>query len=446
MIVFRSSFLRTFICLLSGLIFLQLAKAQNPDEQAIEDRLHSIYKRFNESPTSPQMWDEALGRAKERTYTIQKKDTLWDISETFFGDPFFWPKIWSVNPNIYNPHEIVPDVSLKFVPGTSDEPPQLTIAKPSEVEEEEAPPPSPQPTESADAKVANESEAINLGPQKQKAGTVVELDMEEVVIPLSKAKKGVNSLPKSLPPYRYFREAVEPEIEVRQIRMENFTSPMAITSFASDSTLPSVGEVVENESGSPAATERDSLIVKGQDLQAGQRYLVVRQLGTIKGDSDFGRVNQIEGQIEITEVVDSSSGFFRAKVVKAFSAVRPGSELIQENLTTYSPGMSGQTRLVDARLTGGQHSVLRNLFDPYAIVFLNAGSLKGVAVGDRIAVYRNPQNQRTTRVRENAVSVGEIQVVRVEQNVATAVVLNVTEEMMVGDLTSPLGSSSSEIQ
>jgi len=50
-------------------------------------------------------------------YTIQKGDTLWDLSQKFLNSPWYWPKIWSQNPSIENPHWIYPGNKLKLVPG-----------------------------------------------------------------------------------------------------------------------------------------------------------------------------------------------------------------------------------------------------------------------------------------------------------------------------------------
>ena len=33
---------------------------------------------------------------------------LWDISALFLRDPWFWPEIWQVNPQVENPHLIYP--------------------------------------------------------------------------------------------------------------------------------------------------------------------------------------------------------------------------------------------------------------------------------------------------------------------------------------------------
>ena len=42
-------------------------------------------------------------------YTIQKGDTLWDLSRQFSNSPWVWPDLWSQNnPNILNPHRIFP--------------------------------------------------------------------------------------------------------------------------------------------------------------------------------------------------------------------------------------------------------------------------------------------------------------------------------------------------
>ena len=49
-------------------------------------------------------------------YTVKDGDTLWDISERFFGDAYVWPKIWSYNPNITNPNWIYPGDTLLLSP------------------------------------------------------------------------------------------------------------------------------------------------------------------------------------------------------------------------------------------------------------------------------------------------------------------------------------------
>jgi LysM domain len=60
-------------------------------------------------------------------YTVKKGDTLWDISKVFLRDPWFWPEIWYVNPQIKNPHLIYPGdtLSLSSLNGR----PQVSVAE-----------------------------------------------------------------------------------------------------------------------------------------------------------------------------------------------------------------------------------------------------------------------------------------------------------------------------
>jgi hypothetical protein len=49
-------------------------------------------------------------------HVVQRGDTLWDLCAKYFQNPWEWPKIWSYNPELQNPHWIYPGDQLRLQP------------------------------------------------------------------------------------------------------------------------------------------------------------------------------------------------------------------------------------------------------------------------------------------------------------------------------------------
>ncbi|MFC1578078.1 LysM peptidoglycan-binding domain-containing protein [Thermodesulfobacteriota bacterium] len=47
-------------------------------------------------------------------YTVQKGDTLWDLSQKFSDTPWQWPELWKENNQIANPHRIYPGERIRL--------------------------------------------------------------------------------------------------------------------------------------------------------------------------------------------------------------------------------------------------------------------------------------------------------------------------------------------
>lgn len=43
-----------------------------------------------------------------KSYTVKQGDTLWDISALYLQQPWLWPQLWKLNPQVENPHLIYP--------------------------------------------------------------------------------------------------------------------------------------------------------------------------------------------------------------------------------------------------------------------------------------------------------------------------------------------------
>lgn len=59
----------------------------------------------------------ALAEEEPIIYTVKEGDTLWDISQRYIKDPYYWPNLWSNNPDVGNPHLIYPGQKLRIYDG-----------------------------------------------------------------------------------------------------------------------------------------------------------------------------------------------------------------------------------------------------------------------------------------------------------------------------------------
>ena len=87
--------------LLAFLLLPTLASAQYGDDQRYGPNIKTTEAR----PTRP-----------PGTYVVDEGDTLWELSEGLFGDGYYWPVLWSYNPQITNPHWLYPGDLLYLKP------------------------------------------------------------------------------------------------------------------------------------------------------------------------------------------------------------------------------------------------------------------------------------------------------------------------------------------
>jgi LysM domain len=234
-------------------------------------------------------------KGTEEVYTIQKGDTLWDISSKFLKDPFLWPKLWEKNPYITNPHWIYPGNQVRL---TGVEP--VKTEEPQAVKKEEPPKPVEEKPQEA-AKEAKEPEVKEREVEKVEspAPPSVEKKQEEVA--------EVKPAPAEAKP-PYFRE----------IRSAGFVSNIEYRG---------IGIVLESRDGKNLMAEGDIIYITlrtGEPISIGNKYTVFRAAREVRHpvtDQRVGRKYVIIGNVQL---IDQHGDFFTARVIETFDAILMG--------------------------------------------------------------------------------------------------------------------------
>lgn len=403
------------MCVLSVSPQRLLAQSDEPDLKR-EKRLHEIYLKYNQNPISDQTWAGATS-GKAQTYQVQKGDTLWDLSSTLFGQPDFWPKVWSLNnEKVQNPHEILPQQVIQFYPGTLGEAPSLAVT-----DGKAAPAP------------AVESPLATKAPTPQK---LVE-DPNPPELPENlRNPKPVSALPDSLPKWKYRSDVlVDTEFETTGERKVPPTTEF-LPYYLSQGLDEAAGQITETEMGGKVAADFQYIYVKLPKELTEKRLLVVKDLGKVKDPSQGESASLIEaqGEIEVLDVVNSNKSIYRAIVKKAILPIEVGSKLVPGKIPTFSVDETPQVRGL-AKVVGGEYAVRRELLGNRALIFLSG---KGLDEGKTYPIYKVQQkrNEDTDDI-SNDRQIGRVKVIQVSGGFATAVILESREDIHVGDVTDP---------
>lgn len=390
-----------------------IPEGSNEPDYDKEARFHRIYSEFNQQPTSEESWEKALAGREGQTYHVQKGDTLYDLSTTFFGDSNYWPKIWSQNnQSILNPHQIDPNMVISFYPGSTADAPTLGLAD-------------------ADSLPAEEDKVVV---EKLANGT-------EVAVP-PRTKKTVpvlKSLPTSLPNMTVNGLVQKTAPVVIDLPKTKFPQAVEYMSyFISDTPVAGIGKVIETELDVKSAMEFQYIFVEINDPSPiGKRFMIQRSRGEVKDPARKeakGYVIEVQGTIEVVARVNDNKPVYRAIVTKTLEHVEVGSEVVVGNLPVMQIKPTPVVSSVGAKIIGGQFASDRKMFGTNTLVFLDAGSSQGVQEGQTLNVYADQRvrNDKTLSVVNDRV-IGAVKVVRVASNFSTAYVLNTDMDILAGD-------------
>ncbi|MFC1500115.1 LysM peptidoglycan-binding domain-containing protein [Candidatus Zixiibacteriota bacterium] len=332
-------------------------------------------------------------------HTVQKGDTLWDLSQHYLSDSWLWPTVHQANAGtIENPHLIYPGQKIWFPAGGGTPvvlsfeevwPDRDTGIVEAARQAMEIPLPEPDPDETpADQPAVTQDPPLSGDPEVSSTGFV---GREERYYPLAS------------------RNAI-----------------LAAGHLGNPSNWPD-GEIVGGEGADMNMSLYDQAFLNlgEDDTQPGDLYMVV-EAGPMVRHPEWGhrldRKIHIKGIIQIVDVEARTS---QGVLVAVFDAVGKQDRVIPAPAVDarpwkeFIPVQGGRTGFVVARATadGNMH--------PYEMLFIDGGEEEGVQVGD-LYVLKRPESERG-RLRFFEQELARVVVIAVQEKTATVMILSLKD-------------------
>lgn len=411
---------------------------------AFEQRVHRIFQRTGQ-PVSDAKWSELVGEHREEVYNIQAGDTLWDISQTFFGDGFFWSKLWAENSGIENPHRISVGKGLSFVAGTEADAPRINMTESVTLAKAGmgAAMSHQQNIDTSDAAPVYKEQA-RISQAELDAGDTIE-EAEIVPQPVIPPPGRTSPVLKKLPPSFVSRNVgILDDYDSTGLdapKQKAFTTPAVIipNSYLAEASPGGIGAIEEIEAGEKIASVGQIVYVRLKRKAAvGDKVYAIFPRDMIKDRvrGPVGPVVEVGGILEIRDTINDEQGQYRAMVTYAVNPIRFGSVITDEPLPRTDFKRVGSKSDVEVRVLGGEFDETRKVLGEGAVIYLDGGSKSGLRAGDLLAIQsRRAERREDSKYPELRLPVATIKIVKVLPSVATAVILEANDEIRPGDKT-----------
>ncbi len=395
-------------------------------EQALAD----IYSKFYSSPITEEQWSGLLQKGKQESYSIQSGDTLWGISSTIFGDGNYWPKIWSLNDQLFNPHLIKPNYKINFILGNESSSPSFTITDGSETNE-------------VKTNTANNKNEEYYSESTQELNIVFPP-------PLFPYKPVVQTLPPSLPHLRARNSDIfdEAGITYGKRPVYDFKEVTRLDFVLFDGVPEPEAKIIEVEMGGDTASPYQYVYiepVKGS-LDIGELLTSYENIGRItykdkwKNIKNSGFSIKYTGSIEVIERVTSNYKgriVYKGLVKKAIFPVKKGSFLRHGKVKNVVLDFKKEDiKNISALIIGGRYTAERVFFSNNAIVYIDKGSDSGLAPGDILPIRKNRKERfKKSFISNDNLVTGYMKIAHVNPRSSTAVIMRAVDDIHIRDFT-----------
>lgn len=349
-------------------------------------------------------------------YLIRQGDTLWDIANAFYRDPFLWPLIWKSNPSVNDPDLIYPGntlviPSLAPVERAMSAPEEAASVQEKAVAENAQEQPAAAPSAAAVAPPQEEAEAASLFQRRAS----IEGATPEPETPATGSRL---ILPADAP---------VPIMDKYAMLSAGFVSE----EDSPDHIQGSVGDPAKGVKGSNLLGYDSQVyiaVTSRETVNIGDRFLIYEPMHNVKHPETrryFGKLYKVNGILKVTGAKEL--GVYPARITLSFDSAIKGNMLApyQEPALIY-PAKQKQEKNLTGRIL--EVPDRRSVSGQVDIVYLDKGKEDGVEPGDRFTVMSLPD--KATGVTR---PIGELQVFIVKSRTSTAVVRKSIDTMTTGN-------------
>lgn len=325
--------------------------------------------------------DEEADKGVPETYIIKEGDTLWDITEKHFKDPFQWPEIWKNNDYIINPDLIYPGNKLLL------------------------------------RKLLQQA----LPPKEEKKEVKIK---RKVAKPIKRriVKPAKPALPEKTPVTNMsvFRTA-------GFIEREDFRVGSIIDSPLDRFTLSKGDNVYTN-------------VEPGKNVTLKKKYSIYRMIKEVKHpitQEDIGFLIKIVGTLKIKEFKEKRSV---ALIIDSYEEIARNdliTDHIELKIPMIDPSLQPPKKNIKGYIVSAKDE--RRSVGLRDIVYLDVGKNQGVVPGDRFIAYKIKEettgnfSKKKVIFQYPKIKIGELKIISTRDETATALVTKSIQELDVGE-------------
>jgi hypothetical protein len=370
--------------------------------------------------------DMAPGEAPE-VYDVEEGDTMFDVCNQLIDDGNYWPKLWSLNPGVSNPHFIYPGMKLAFYGGDSENPPYIEVVAEDEVVPVEK-------GEIKEAELVVEAEVISEGGRP--GGSTVQVPPPPTNQPFSTmSDEAIDVVSAS---------DISAEADVLDgfifagRRYGGDDVEYIVPAFVVSQEREPLAEVVSGLSGEVMFGNEKRILLRPEgDLGIGT-YSILRPSGDVESlrSGDFvGYRYEFAGNVRVLR--RTKTGLLEGVVFDSRTPIMEGDIAVNFIATKRSIPSSSSVGAVSSANSSviGFEEPGKSVGGKGDLVFLEK---TGVSVGGFYAIFKTEENREVKHsndsdVSEDAGSVAVVRVVEVSGESALGYIVGATGEVRVGD-------------